>query len=212
MPLGEVQDVRVGSLDADGGGALATYRNAAGGANNARGTDVHLLRAEFRPTPLSFFRVGRQDLKVGPEVSYLEADWRYLKTQRLGERLIGSVGFSHEERSADGVTLGWDLGGHQLLAFAAKATTGVFEVDNAYRSLMEVTHEGAEWTLKRGTWLANTELAGFAIAYQDTRPPRDAGLAHGISLVTFRRSGLGGYPVGPGEVDLLVWGAGQLSS
>jgi hypothetical protein len=210
--VGEVQDVRVASLDSNGTGALANYRNAADGAYNAHGTDVHLLWAEFRPTPLTFFRVGRQDLKVGPEVTYPEADWRYLKTQRLGERLIGSVGFSHEERAADGITLGWDLGGHQLLAFAAQPTTGVFEVENAYRSLHDVTYEGAEWTVKRGTWLANTELTGFAIAYQDTRPPSDAGLAHGISLVTFGGSGLGVYPVGPGKVDVLLYGAGQLGS
>ena len=210
--VGEVQDVRVASLDPDGTGGLANYRNAAGGDFNAHGTDVHLLWAEFRPTPQTFFRVGRQDLKVGAEVSYVEPEWRYLKTQRLGERLIGSVGFSHEERAADGVTIGWDLGSHQLFAFAAQPTSGVFEVDNAYRSLHDVTYEGAEWTVKRGTWVANTELTGFAIAYQDTRPPVDGGLVHGISLATFGGSALGVYPLGPGKVDLLLWGAGQLGS
>lgn len=210
--LGEVQDVRVASLDSNGTGGLANYRNAADGAYNAHGTDVHLLWAEFRPTPLTFFRVGRQDLKVGPEVTYPETDWRYLKTQRLGERLIGSVGFSHEERAADGITIGWDLGDQQLLAFAAQPTSGVFEVENAYRALHDVTYEGAEWTVKRGTWLANTELAGFAIAYQDRRPPEDGGLAHGLSLVTFGGSALGLYPIGPGKLDLLLYGAGQLGS
>jgi hypothetical protein len=209
---GEVQDVRVASLDSNGTGGLALYRNAADGDYNAHGTDVHLLWAEFRPTPTSYFRVGRQDLKVGPEVTYPEPDWRYLKSARLGERLIGSVGFSHEERAADGITVGWDLGGHQLLVFAAQPTSGVFEVDNAYRSLHDVTYEGAEWTVKRGTWLANTELTGFAIAYQDTRDPVDGGLPHGLSLATFGGSALGVYPLGPGKVDALVWGAGQLGS
>jgi hypothetical protein len=210
--VGEVQDVRVASLDPDGTGGLANYRIAADGDWNAHGTDVHLLWAEFRATPQFSFRVGRQDLKVGPEVTYPEAEWRYLKTQRLGERLVGSVGFSHEERAADGLTISWDLGGHQLLAFAAQPTSGVFEVDNAYRSLHDVTYEGAEWTVKRGTWLPNTELTGFAIAYQDTRPPVDGGLLHGLSLATFGGSALGVYSAGPGLVDLLLWGAGQLGS
>ena len=210
--VGEIQDVRVGSLDPDGTGGLANYRNAANGAYNAHGTDVHLLWAELRPTPLTFVRVGRQDLKVGPEVTYPETDWRYLKTQRLGERLIGSVGFSHEERAADGVTLGWDLGEHQLLVFAAEPTTGVFEVDHAYQFLHDVTYEGAEWTVKRGTWLPNTELTGFTIAYQDTRKPENGGLAHGLSIVTFGGSGLGVYPIGPGKLDVLLYGAGQLGS
>lgn len=210
--VGEVQDVRVASLDADGTGGLANYRNAADGDYNAHGTDVHLLWADFKPLTGVNFRVGRQDLKVGSEVTYPELDWRYLKTQRLGERLIGSVGFSHEERAADGLTIGWDLGDHQLLAFAAQPTSGVVEVDNAYRSLMDVQYEGAEWTVKRGTWLPNTELAGFFIAYQDDRPPVDGGLPHGLSVFTFGGSALGVYPLGPGKLDLLAWGAGQLGS
>src|SRR5262245_11525320 len=208
--VGEVQDVRVGSMDSNGTGVLATYRNAADGHYNAQGTDIHLLWAELRFTPLSSFRVGRQDLKLGPEVLYPEADWRYLKMQRLGERLIGSVGFSHEERAADGITLRADFGGHNLFAFAAQPTTGVFEVDQAYRPLHDVTYEGAQWTVKRGTWLPDTELAAFAIAYQDRRSTEDAGLPHHISLATFGGSWLGVYELGPGALDFLLFGAGQL--
>ena len=208
--VGEVQDVRVGSMDSDGTGTLATYRNAADGHYNAHGTDLHLLWAEFRFSPQYSFRVGRQDLKVGPEVLYPEADWKYLKTQRLGERLIGSVGFSHEERAADGLTIRADFGGHNLFAFAAQPTTGVFEVDQAYRPLHDVTYEGAQWTVKRNTWLPDTELAAFLIAYQDRRSTEDAGLPHHISLATFGGSWLGVYELGPGNVDFLLFGAGQL--
>lgn len=154
-----MQDVRVGSMDSNGTGVLATYRNAAERRYNAHGTDTHLLWAEFRFTPLASFRVGHQDLKLGPEVMYPEADWRYLKSARLGERLIGSVGFSHEERAADDITVRADFGGHNLFVFAAQPTTGVFEVDQAYRPLHDVTYESAQWTVKRGTWLADTEPA-----------------------------------------------------
>ena len=210
--VGEVQDVRVGSMDPNGTGVLATYRNAAEGDYNAHGTDIHLLWAEFRFTPAFSFRVGRQDLKVGPEVSYPEADWRYLKTVRLGERLIGSVGFSHEERAADGITIRADFGESNLFVFAAQPTTGVFEVDQAYRPLHDVSYEGAQWTVKRGTWLPDTELAAFAIAYQDTREPDDGGLPHGLSLATFGGSLLGVYLLGPGALDVLFFGAGQLGS
>jgi len=210
--VGEVQDVRVASLDPDGAGAIALYRNAADGDYNAHGTDVHLLWAEFRPSAGSSFRVGRQDLKVGPEVSYEEPDWKYLKTARLGERLIGSVGWTHEERAADGITFSWDSGGHKLFGFAAQPTSGVYEVDNAYRSLHDVNYEGAEWTVKRGTWLPNTELSALTIAYQDHRPPVDGGLAHGLSLVTVGTSLLGVYPAGPGKIDVLLFGAGQFGT
>ncbi len=210
--VGEVQDVRVASMDSDGTGAIATHRIAADGDYNVHGTDVHLLWAEFKATPASFFRVGRQDLKVGPEVTYPELDWKYLKAARLGERLIGSVGWSHEERAADGITLGWDLGDYQLFGFAAQPTSGVFEVENAYRSLHGIVYEGATLAAKRGTWLPNTEVTGFGIAYQDTRDLDDAGIPHGLSLFTFGASGLGVYPLGPGKVDLLLWGALQYGS
>ena len=207
--VGEVQDVRVGSMDPNGTGALATYRNAAEGDYNAHGTDIHLLWAEFRFTPAFSFRVRRQDLKVGPEVSYPEADWRYLKTARLGERLIGSVGFSHEERAADGITIRADFGESNLFVFAAQPTTGVFEVDQAYRPLHDVTYEGAQWTVKRGTWLPDTELAAFAIAYQDTldrgrrAPARH--LARDLRRLVARR-----IRARPRRVDFLFFGAGQL--
>src|SRR5262249_25939969 len=154
------------------------------------------LWAEFRFSPSASFRAGRQDVKVGPEVAYPELDWKYLKTQRLGERLIGSVGFSHEERAGDGLTVSWDLGGHRLFFFAAQPTQGVFEVENAYRRLNDVTYEGLEWTVKRSVWLPNTELQFHGIAYQDDRDVVDGGLPGSISLGDLGGSLLGVYPLG----------------
>ena len=72
-------------------------------------------------------------MKLGVEVLYPEPDWRYLKTARIGERLLGGVGWSHEERAGDGVVVDWDTGAHYLYAFAARPTTGVFDVETAYR-------------------------------------------------------------------------------
>ena len=75
-------------------------------------------------------RVGRQDVKLGQEVLYPEPNWRYLKTARLGERLVGTVGWSHVERAYDGASAGWNLSGVQLYGFGARPTTGVFDAES----------------------------------------------------------------------------------
>lgn len=208
--VAEVQDVRLYGMDPDGSGALASYRNANDGRRSASGTDARLLYAELRPTKASFLRVGRQEVKLGPEVLYPEPDWRYLKAARVGERLLGSVGWSHEERAGDGVSAGWDLGGHNLFAFAARPTTGVFAVETAYRPLRDVRYAGGSWTVKRDTWLPNTELGVFGLAYEDERDPDEGGLRHGLEVYTLGAYQLGVHPLGPGKLDTLVWLAGQL--
>jgi hypothetical protein len=205
----EVQDVRLYGMDPDGSGALANYRNANGGGRSASGTDLRLLYVEARPTERSYLRVGRQEVKLGPEVLYSEPDWRYLKAARIGERLIGSVGWSHVERAGDGVTAGWDVRGHQLFAFAARPTTGVFAVEAAYRPLHGIRTAGGSWTVKRGTWFEATELSLFGIAYEDERDPDEGGLARGLDVYTLGAHCLGVYPLGPGKLDALLWGAGQ---
>jgi hypothetical protein len=132
-----------------------------------------------------------------------------VKTSRIGERLIGSVGWSHEERAGDGVTAGLDLGGHHLFAFAARPTTGVFAVETAYRPLHDIRFAGGSWTVKRGSALPNTELSFFGIAYEDERNPDRGGLAEGLEVYTLGAHAVGVYPLGPGKLDLLLWGAGQ---
>jgi hypothetical protein len=211
MLFGELQDVRLHGMDeAPGGsGALVTYRNANGGDGRAGELGVRQLFAEFRPTETSFLRVGRQELKLGPEVLYPEPDWRYLKTARLGERLIGSVGWSHAERMVDGASGGWDLGKHYVFGFAASAAQGVFSVDDAYQRLPDVRFAGGSWTLERGTLAPNSELSLFAVGYEDERSIRDGGLPDDVRVWTAGAHWLGIHPLGPGKVDALFWLAGQ---
>jgi hypothetical protein len=205
----ELQDVTLWGMDPDGSGALASYRNANDGRRSASGTDLRLLYVEAKPTETSFLRVGRQEVKLGVEVLYPEPDWRYLKSARVGERLLGSVGWSHEERAGDGVVADWDLGGHYLHAFAARPTTGVFAVETAYRPLRDIRYAGGSWTVKRGSWLRDTELSLFGLAYEDERSPDEGGLAHGLDVYTLGAHWVGIYALGPGKVDAVLWGAGQ---
>jgi hypothetical protein len=208
--VGEFQDVRLHGMDADGSGALALYRSGADGASHASGQDVRQLYVEARFADTSFLRMGRQDLKVGQEVLYPEANWRYLKGARVGERLVGTVGWSHVERAYDGVAGSWGFAGAQLDGFFARPTTGVFDAEHAYSPLHDVTIGGASLTAKRGTLFPASELSAFALAYRDDRPQDRGGLADDVEIATLGAHWLGVYPVGPGNLDLLVWVAGQL--
>ncbi len=206
----ELQDVRLHGMDRDASGAAALYRASSGDDAHAHGTDLRQAYLELRPLEGSVARLGRQDLKLGTEVLYAEPDWRYLKLARASQRLVGTVGWTHVERSNDGASLGWDLGGHHVFAFAARPTTGVFDADSAYRHQSEITYGGLSWTAKRGTWLENVELRGFALAYEDDRPVRHGGLPGEVEVYTLGLSAIGVHPVGPGSADVLLWLAGQL--
>jgi hypothetical protein len=205
----EGQDLRVHGLASDTTGPPKLYRDNSGKDSNTHGTDLRQLYVEARPWKGASLRLGRQDVKLGTEVLYPEPDWRYLKTQRLGERFVGTVGWSQVERAYDGGSGGVDLGGHHVSAFFTQPTTGVFDVDSAYRRNQDILVGGAAWTVKRDTWLPGTELGAFAIYYEDERDRDDGGLAHGLELTTIGVQAVGILPAGPGRFDWLVLVAGQ---
>ena len=210
LAVGEFQDVRLHGMDPDGTGALANYRNANGGGSQASGDDLRTLYLELRPTPKTFMRAGRQDVRFdSQEVQYAEPNWRYLKSMRLGERLVGIVDWSHVGRAYDGFAAGVDVSGVELFGFGARPTQGVFEAEDAYRPLHDIFVGGATATVERGTLLANDELGLFGLYYLDDRPVTRGGLADEVSVSTFGAHWLGVHPCGPGNVDVLLWGAYQ---
>ncbi len=210
--VAETQLAHVGSMDALGTGALASYRNANGGQEDATALQLRHLYAEWRPVKPAVARLGRQDMKLGAEIAYTEPAWKYLKTSRLGERLLGTVEWSTVGRAGDGVAGSWDFGGVQANAFAAQPTTGVFAVDDGYQQLQDILYGGAVATVKRGTWLEDTEFSFFGMGYGDDRPVKHGGLPDGIEVGTLGASMLGVYPLGPGNFDALLWVAGQFGS
>jgi hypothetical protein len=210
--LVEFQDVRLSGLDSDASGSGALYRSEAGSSSHARHDVVRQLWLEIAPTDALRVRVGRQDLALGKEVGYTEPDWAYLESKRLGERLLGTVGWTHAERSNDGISATYRLEPLRVAAFAAKPTTGVFDVDSAYAGQPDIRLAGGTLVLERGAWLEHTDLRAFAIAYEDERRIPIPGLASpraDLDVQTLGLSLLGVYPLGPGRADLLLFGALQ---
>jgi hypothetical protein len=210
---GQFQDVRLNGLDQRSSGAELTYFNSSDQSEDVGDDSIRQLYLQLSPVPGAVLRAGRQDIKLGQEVLYPEPNWRYLKMSRIGERLIGTVGWSHAERSNDGATASIDFGeggGYNAYAFAARPTTGVFDIPSAYHRQKDVVYGGGAFTVKRNTWLEKTELGLFGIVYDDDRPTDKGGLPDSVLVYTVGGHLLGVYPAGPGQVDGLLWGAGQL--
>ena len=207
--FGEFQDARIYNLSSKMSGAGALYRTFANGRNHTDSQRIRQLWLEVRPIEGLGIRIGRQDVKLGTEVLYPEANWKYVKILRASQRLVGTVGWSHGERSNDGVSVSYDTGGHYLFAFAAQPTTGVFDIRDAYKRQNDINYGGITWTVKRDTWLPNTELRLFGLAYDDKRSVSDGGLPDSVTVYSGGASVIGFYPLGPGTVDVLAWGVYQ---
>jgi hypothetical protein len=199
----------IDGLDADSAPPARNYFTAGGLHANTHGTSLRQAFLELRPDDGIALRAGRQDIKLGSEVGYAEPNWKYLKAARIGERLVGTVGWSQVERSNDAGTLLVDTGSLAFYAFAARPTTGVFDADSAYHPQHDLVYGGAAFTAKRGEWLPNTELGAFVIAYDDARATADGGIPGGVEVYTLGASWLGVYPLGPGQLDAIGWVAGQ---
>ncbi len=209
--FGEFQDARIYNLASDSSGAGALYRAFSDGRNHTDNQSVRQLWLDVKPIEGLGIRIGRQDIELGTEVMYPEANWKYVKIKRASQRLVGTVGWTHAERSNDAVRVSYDTqgGGHHLFAFAAQPTTGVFDIKDAYQRQNDITYGGLTWTVKRDTWVPGTELRVFGLGYADDRGVSDGGLPNSVTIYTGGVSVIGFYPVGPGTLDLLAWGAYQ---
>jgi hypothetical protein len=208
----QFQDVRLHGMWPDSTGAALLYRNANDGRDRAHGDALRQLYLDVRPTESTSLRAGRQDVRLGRQTSYPEPDWTYLKNARVGERLVGTVGWSQVERSYDGFSGGLDQGEHSLYAFAVRPTTGVFDAETGYRDQEHIQLGGLAWTLKRGAGIDHTEVSLFGIGYEDDRPTDEGGLPKKVELGTLGASIVGIYPVGPGKLDAMLWTAGQFGT
>ena len=92
----------------------------------------------------------------------------------------------------------------------------MFEIERVYKRQKHMIFGGWDWTVERGTWAPNTELGFFFIGYEDDRdaskvtdPTGTPQFFGKIEVYTLGFSTLGVYPVGPGNLDLITWGAIQ---
>ena len=164
-------------------------------------------------------RMGRFEFTDGSEVTPKDPTLAYLKTDRIGQRLIGNFGFSDVMRSFDGLQYGYSNGPWNFTAVSAIPTRGVFQVDGWGWVKTPVTYVALTHQTDLGK--SHAEWRVFAIYYNDDRPivktdNRPASVRAtdlgGIDIGTYGGHFILAAPTSAGTFDLLGWGALQNGS
>lgn len=180
---------------------------------------MRLGRDQTAPT----LRLGRFDFNEGQETQPKDATLTWLKRERISQRLIGSFAFTHVGRSFDGLHFKAGSASTDFTLMAVRPTEGVFQLD----ALGELDIEMAYAALTRSLFPApgpngpqpSAEGRLFAIYYQDRRDAvktdnRPAGVRstdrEAVRVATFGAHYLHTARLGPGNADLLLWGAYQV--
>ena len=112
-------------------------------------------------------RMGRFEFTDGSEVAPKDPTLASLKTDRIGQRLIGNFGFSDVMRSLDGLQFLYGNGPWTFTAVSAIPTRGVFQVDGWGWVKTPVTYVALTRQVTLGK--SHAEWRAFGIYYNDDR-------------------------------------------
>lgn len=161
-------------------------------------------------------RVGRFEFGDGAERAAGDPILAAVKTQRVGQRLIGPFGFSAVGRAFDGAHFAADWRGNNLTVAAVRPTAGAFRVDAQPGLRVDMAYAA----LSRGARSAQREhdLRLFGLWYADDRGtvPTDnrAAAARNADRSRVEVLTVGGHwaavaKAGATKFDALAWGAVQ---
>ena len=169
-------------------------------------------------------RLGRFDYLDGAEAPTSDATLEWLRRARVAGRLIANFGFSHVQRTFDGVQGSLDRKRTNLTLLAARPRQGGFELDG-WKNMTEVDMLAATFTAKPGSLSKNGELRLFAMYYGDRRDPADLVIkvdnrplgvrqldSASIKLPMFGGHYLHHGKAGRGDWDAVLWGLYQTGS
>lgn len=161
-------------------------------------------------------RLGRFEFSDGAETKPSNAVLATLKRERLSQRLIGPFGFSHVGRGFDGLEFVTGSPASNFTFFAARPTEGVFQLRGTNE--LDVDLYYGAWTreLKLHRAAGETRLFGLyyhdgrRVAKVDNRSAAEIAADHDkLRIATLGGDWISAIPAGPGNIDLLFWGAGQ---
>ena len=164
-------------------------------------------------------RIGRFEFTDGSEVKPKDATLASLKSDRIGQRLLGSFGFSDVMRSLDGLHYAYSNGSWNLTAVSAIPTRGVFQVDGWGWVKTPMTYVALTKQLELGS--SHAEWRVFGLYYNDDRgvlKTDNRAVAvratdhQAINILTYGGHFIMTAPTRAGTFDLLGWGALQSGS
>lgn len=161
-------------------------------------------------------RAGRFEFNDGVERTPKDPTLAALKSQRVGQRLIGSFGFAPAQRAFDGAHYSLTRGANNLTLLAVRPTTGAFRADAQDGLNVNMAYVA----LNRGRVGAASEMDVriFGLHYADRRgtvPVDNRTLAvrqndrDDIRVTTIGGHWVGTRRVGQATLDGLLWGAVQ---
>jgi hypothetical protein len=206
---------------ADGYGPGASYFANRPVHNQAR-VFLHQGYLRFKPPFLPGLAIqpGRFEYFMEDEFKTGDAAMDFLRSIRIGQRLVGPFGFSHVWRSFDGILASYNDPHANITFTASHPTQGGFDI-GGMEQMSHIDLLTGVATLKAGALLPHTEFTLFHVTYHDARgvTPSDNRVLAGLprpslnidplEIYTMGGHFLGVYPVGLGAMDALAWGAGQ---
>ncbi|HET6202750.1 MAG TPA: alginate export family protein [Planctomycetota bacterium] len=207
---GAAQDVHMWSLpERATGGPGQTYFASSGSTEDPDALTLFHLWVEGKEGDFRL-RAGRQGIVEGGTIAYASAPkLARMRSAFLTERLVGTFSWSNGQRTYDGASLALENEAWFAQAYYAGVNAGAFDIDDNTRSLHHFSTLGGDLVAKPGTILEGAELRGFAVYAKDHRGIVDATFGDPIDILTFGASAIAVYPLGSGEVDFLLWIAGQ---
>jgi Alginate export len=161
-------------------------------------------------------QAGRFEFTDGTELASNNATLAALKRDRIGQRLIGTFGFSDVGRSFDGLHYSYSKSTQDLTFVAAVPTRGVYQTDGWGWNDVAFAYASFTRASGRGNHAADTRL--FAIDYDDWRKVLKtdnrplavrSGDAENIRIQTFGAHSLHAFTTEAGTIDALGWGVFQ---
>lgn len=160
-------------------------------------------------------QVGRMPYASGSETASGDPKIEATKRLRLDSRMIGEFEWAMFQRGYDGARIDYRKPAWEFTVAALKPTQGGFE-RRGNTEMTDITVLAGTVGVHPSPSLKHTELQGFAYWYGDTRAVRArpdnegrAATAVNVKIATFGGALIGAYPSGAGQIDTLVWIAGQ---
>lgn len=160
---------------------------------------------------------GRFIFNDGLETTATDAGLQWLKRARISQRLLGAFDFTHTGRSFDGATARYTRAPWDLTLSGGRPTAGGFNI-SANNEVEEVAMVYGALTLTEPSWLPRSDGRLFYLYYEDerglvatdNRPLADRQADGGdIAVHTVGANVETVQRLGPGDVDALLWIAGQ---
>lgn len=209
MELAQVSFAGLPTKASAGAGTGALYRAANGGRDGGVFVKQAFWRWQEVAGEESKLRLGRFEFSEGTERMPKDPTLSWLRRARIQERLIGPFGWSHVQRSFDGLHLSLDRKSGNLTLLLTRPTRGAFDL-KGNDQLSKVTMLYGSWT---SSFDERSDGRLFALHYRDSRPivktSNTAGVTNDVKVTTLGGHYLRTWGAGDGRTDALLWGAWQ---